>query len=55
MKRNFRINTLKTKAFWLDFDHSLSQIYAHINKEVIRDLKTQRSRLEMAPIKRKLT
>ena len=31
-KKRFRMYTSKTKALWLDFDHSLNQIYSQPNK-----------------------
>ena len=51
-EKEFRTQYIKTKAPRLDFDHSFSQIYSQSNKEVISNLKTQRSRPEKATIRK---
>ena len=53
--RRARTFTSKTKAPWLDFDHSPQSFFSQSNKEVISNLKTPRSRPEKALIRKLLT
>ena len=53
--RRARTLTSKTKAPWLDFDHSPQSFFSQSNKEVISNLKTPRSRPETALIRKLLT
>ena len=53
--RRARTFTSKTKAHWLDFDHSPQSFFSQSNKEVISNLKTPRSRPEKALIRKLLT
>ena len=51
-KKRLELNTLKKKLFKLDFDRSPQSIYSQSNTKVINNLKTRRSRLENASIKK---
>ena len=51
-KKRLELNTLKKTLFKLDFDRSPQSIYSQPNTKVINNLKTRRSRLENASIKK---
>ena len=51
-EKSSEFNTSKQKPLGLILSVFLSQIYSQLNKEVISNFKTQRSRLEKASIRK---
>ena len=54
-RKSLEFNTSNKKLFKLDFDRFPQSVYSQSNVKVISNLKLERSRLEKAPIKIKLT